>query len=146
VRYAGQAFDLGVDAPDTIDPDALETVAERFHERHETRYGHASPGEPLELTAIRLRARGRVDPPDLRAEGGDHLDDAREGTRAVGFGSTVGGADEYEAAVYDGDRLPIGATIEGPAVVEGGESTVIVPPGSTGERDGRGTLHLEVST
>jgi len=145
LRYAGQAFDLGVDAPDPIDADALETVAGRFHERHETRYGHASPGEPLELTAIRLRARGRVDPPEPRAEGGTDVDDASEGTRAVRFGSNVDGAEgSHEAAVYDGDRLPVGSAIEGPAVVEGTESTVVVPPGSTAERDERGTLHLEV--
>ncbi|MFB6228730.1 MAG: hydantoinase/oxoprolinase family protein [Halobacteriales archaeon] len=146
VRYAGQAFDLAVDAPDPIDADALETVAERFHERHETRYGHASPGEPLELTAIRLRARGRVDAPDLRVEGDGDLDDARRETRRVRFGSGVDGAGESrEAVVYDGDRLPVGARIEGPVIVEGSESTVVVPPGSTGERDDRGTLHLGVS-
>jgi N-methylhydantoinase A len=146
VRYAGQAFDLTVDVPDSIDDDALETVSERFHERHETRYGHASPGESLELTAVRLRARGRVDAPDLRVKGGDDLDSARRETRGVRFGSDVDGArDGREAVVYDGDRLPVGATIEGPAVVEGSESTVVVPPGSTGERDDRGTLHLEVS-
>jgi N-methylhydantoinase A len=146
VRYAGQAFDLAVDAPDAIDADALETVAERFHARHETRYGHASPGEPLELTAIRLRARGRVEPPDLCAEGAADVDDAREETRAVRFGSAIDDeADAREAVVYDGDRLPVGRTIEGPAVVEGSESTVVIPPGSTGERDEQGTLHLEVA-
>jgi N-methylhydantoinase A len=146
VRYAGQAFDLAVDAPETVDGDALEAVAGRFHERHETRYGHASPGEPLELTAIRLRARGRVDPPEPRAEGGTDIDDARAGTRVVRFGSEIeDGGDGREAVVYDGDRLPVGRTIEGPAVVEGSESTVVIPPGSTGERDEQGTLHLEVA-
>jgi len=81
----------------------------------------------------------------FRAEGGTDVDDASEGTRAVRFGSNVDGAEgSHEAAVYDGDRLPVGSAIEGPAVVEGTESTVVVPPGSTAERDERGTLHLEV--
>jgi len=30
--------------------------------------------------------------------------------------------------VYDRERLRSGRTVEGPAVVEGGESTVVVPP------------------
>jgi len=47
--------------------------------------------------------------------------------------------------VYDRRSVPSGATIEGPAVVEGSESTVIVPPGTTGREDEYGTLHLEVS-
>jgi N-methylhydantoinase A len=145
VRYAGQAFDLTVDAPDPIDADALEAVAARFHERHEARYGHASPGEPLELAAVRVRARGLVDPPDLRAEGGDDLADARRETRQVRFDPAVdGGGSTLKTAVYDRERLPTGTTFEGPAIVEGSESTVVVPPGTSGDRDEHGTLHLEV--
>jgi N-methylhydantoinase A len=145
VRYAGQAFDLTVDAPDRIDPGALEAVAERFHERHGARYGHASPGEPLELTAVRLRARGLVDPPDLRAEGGSDLVDARREIRPVRFDPGVVGGEEFrEAAVYDRQRLPTDATFGGPAIVEGTGSTVVVPPGATGRRDEHGTLHLGV--
>jgi N-methylhydantoinase A len=145
VRYAGQAFDLTVDAPDRIDPGALETVAERFHERHEERYGHASPGEPLELAAVRARARGLVDPPDLRAAGGGDLTDARRETRPVRFDpGVVGGEESREAAVYERERLPTDTTFEGPAVIEGAESTIVIPPDAAGRRDGHGTLHLEV--
>jgi len=156
VRYAGQAFDLTVDAPSTIDADALDTVAEQFHERHESRYGHASPGEPLELVAVRMRARGLVEPPDLHAEGGGRLDDARRETREAWFDSGEGASSSdraipgsrdwqpRETPVYDRARLPVGTTVEGPAIVEGAESTVVVPPGSSAERDAHGTLALEV--
>jgi N-methylhydantoinase A len=140
VRYAGQAYDLTVEAPGEIDAAALDRVARRFHEHHEARYGHASPGEPLELVAVRLRARGAIDPPDLRVEGASaSLADARREAREVRFN------DEWiETPVYERGALSTGTTFEGPAIVEGSESTVVVPPGSSGERDEHGTLLLEV--
>ncbi|MFB6295925.1 MAG: hydantoinase/oxoprolinase family protein [Halobacteriales archaeon] len=142
VRYAGQTYDLTVEAPDAVDAAALDRVAERFHERHETRYGHASPGEPLELVAVRLRARGLIDPPDLRVgegSGTTSLADARREARNVRFDD-----ERVETPVYRRGGLPTGTPFDGPAIVEGSESTVVVPPGSAGERDEHGTLVLEV--
>jgi N-methylhydantoinase A len=46
--------------------------------------------------------------------------------------------------VYDRDRLPTGATLAGPAVVEGGESTVVVGPEDAVRVDDYGTLRVEV--
>jgi N-methylhydantoinase A len=37
--------------------------------------------------------------------------------------------------VYDRRRLPVGARLEGPAVVEEPESTTVLPPGTTAEVD-----------
>ena len=148
LRYAGQSFELSVPAPELADTEsdsragggALDAVAERFHDRHERRYGHAAPDEPLELVTVRLRARGVVPEPDLRADAveGDLADAVRE-TRPV----VVGGA-EHETRVYDRGRLPTDATFEGPAVVAGGESTLVVRPADRVTVDEFGTLHVEV--
>ncbi len=150
LRYAGQSFELSVPAPElaadgeagatTGDADALDAVADRFHERHERRYGHATPDEPLELVTVRLRARGVVPDPDLRADTvrGDVADAVRE-TRPVVVDGT-----EHETRVYDRERLPTDAAFAGPAVVEGGESTLVVRPGDRVTVDEFGTLHVEV--
>jgi N-methylhydantoinase A len=45
LRYASQSFELSV----TLGP----RLPERFHEAHESRYGYADPGRPLELVAVR---------------------------------------------------------------------------------------------
>jgi len=139
VRYVGQSFDLRVPAPDDIDAAALDTVAARFHERHEARYGHAARGEPLELVTVRVRTRGVVDPPDIDppTDAGT-ADDAVRETRTVRFDG------DRETPVYDRGELPTETELEGPAIVEGAESTVVVRPADslTVERDG--TLRLEV--
>ncbi|WP_277555026.1 hydantoinase/oxoprolinase family protein [Halobaculum limi] len=139
LRYAGQSFDLSVPVEGDLTDDELAAVEERFHAAHERRYGHASPEEPVELVTVRLRARGLVEPPDLAAEsrGGDPADAMAE-TRRVGFD---GG--DRETPVYDRARLPTEATVDGPAVVEGSESTVVVHPGQRARVDGDANLVVE---
>jgi len=140
LRYRGQSHELTVPVPEDLDGDALGTVAERFHERHERRYGHASPGEPVELVTLRVLARGAVDPPDddPPAATGDPADAVTE-TRAVTFDG-----DAVETRIYDREALPVEAALDGPAVVEGAESTVVVPPGATATVTRSGDLLLEV--
>jgi N-methylhydantoinase A len=45
LRYAGQSFELTLPLG--------ECLEERFHQAHEERYGHADPGRPIELVAVR---------------------------------------------------------------------------------------------
>jgi N-methylhydantoinase A len=52
--------------------------------------------------------------------------------------------EEIELAVLRGGAggVPIGTPIEGPAVIELPESTLLVPPGWAGEVDDTGTIHI----
>jgi len=138
LRYAGQSFDLRVDVPGgDLDEAALARVAGRFHERHEERYGYASPDEPLELVTVRLRARGAVDPPalDPPADGGAA---APVEERTATFDGT-----DHETPVYRRADLAPGTTFDGPALVEGEESTTVVFPGQGAAVDDLGNLVVE---
>ena len=141
VRYRGQSFELRVPVPNGgLDEDALEAVAERFHRRHERRYGHASSDEPIELVTVRLRARGEVPTPEISAATVDGTtEDAIREQRPVVFDG-----EPFETPIYDRTRVPAGAEFEGPAVVEGPESTVVVRPDQEVEVDEFGTIHVEV--
>ncbi|PSP37077.1 5-oxoprolinase, partial [Halobacteriales archaeon QH_2_66_30] len=57
--------------------------------------------------------------------------------RDASFGGTF-----RETPVYERASVPAGAAIDGPAIFEGGESTVVVPPGWRTTVDGRGTIEL----
>ena len=48
--------------------------------------------------------------------------------------------------MYDRDRLPLAAAVDGPAVVEGSETTVVVPPGQRARVDERGTLVVSLES
>jgi N-methylhydantoinase A len=137
VRYRGQSFTLTVDVPDgEVTPGTFDTVRDRFHERHRARYGHATPGEPLELVAVRLDARGVVDPPTLDA-GGERMTGTPEPetTRRVGFDGAF-----HETTVYDRAGLGPGHSFPGPALVTGGETTLVLPPGHEARVDGSGNV------
>ncbi|MFB6101294.1 MAG: hydantoinase/oxoprolinase family protein [Haloplanus sp.] len=138
LRYRGQSFDLRVPVPaGRLDAATLDTVAGRFHERHERRYGHASPDEPVELVTIRLRSRGVVDPPALSMDEGT-ADPTPRTTRPASFGG-----ESRSTPVYDRATLGPGATLDGPAVIEGVESTAIVPPGADASVDDLGNVVIE---
>ena len=141
LRYAGQSFELSVPVPDgPVDEDAMSTVAERFHDRHRQRYGHAYEDESIELVTLRTRARGIVETPDLHPPAVDGtVADAVTDVRPVHYGGTV-----HDARIYDRALLPTDSTFEGPAVVEGQESTVVVRPEQSVTVDEYGSLLVEV--
>ncbi|THE63242.1 hydantoinase/oxoprolinase family protein [Salinadaptatus halalkaliphilus] len=140
LRYVGQSFELTIPLSNgDVTAETLEDAAERFHGRHERRYGHASPSAPLELVTVRLRARGLVDTPDLVASETDGCaDEAIRQQRDVVYDGTV-----YETNVYDRDRLPVDASFDGPAIVEGGESTVVIRPEQHATVDEYGSIIVE---
>lgn len=134
VRYAGQTYDLRVPADD------LGAVPRRFHERHAERYGHAAPGDPIELVTARVRARRVVTPPDLAVDAADGtVEDAIGDRRSVRFGER-----DHDTPIYSRHELPVGGTFEGPAVVEGPGSTAVVRPDDAARVDRDGTLRIEV--
>jgi len=118
LRYAGQSFELEVDASTPVDPAAL---AERFHEAHERTRGYRMD-EAVEL--VTLRCRAVASGPDLPIgyeSGGDPV----LGERAVAFGQEGG---RVSTPIYDRAGLDPGSEFDGPAIVEQAESTTVVPP------------------
>ena len=53
------------------------------------------------------------------------------------------GGDARETRIYDRAELPADASFDGPAVVEGAESTVVVHPGQTADVDEHGNLVVD---
>ena len=140
LRYAGQSFEVPVPVPDgEIDAGSLDALVDRFHAEHERRYGHADRSEPVELVTLRLRARGVVGTPDLPTPTtAGTVDDAIREVRPV-----VYDGERRETRVYDREALPAEAGFDGPAVVEGAESTVVVHPGQTAEVDRDGNIVVD---
>ena len=88
----------------------------------------------------RVRVTGPEPEIDVRVRGGIG-GEAVKGSRRVWFRET-GFA---QAQVLDRYRLNPGTTVEGPAVVEERESTVVVGPGGRGRIDPSGALVVEVA-
>jgi N-methylhydantoinase A len=136
LRYRGQAFELSLELGD----EALPAVEAAFHERHQATYGHADWTATIELVNARVSAYGVVDrPAAARHEaGGATLKAALIERRPVRFD---GGA--HDCPVWERERLPADAELQGPAIVEEFGATTVVPPGWRGTVDIHGNLRFE---
>ncbi|MCX4472601.1 hydantoinase/oxoprolinase family protein [Micromonospora sp. NBC_01655] len=135
LRYLGQEHSLMVTVGGTLDRDAVRTA---FDELHRSRYGHTM-GNPLQILNLRVRGIGRTDRPEL-------------GTRPRGDGdpgqALLAHRDAYDVgrravvpfAVYDRSALDAGDTFAGPALVDEGTSTTVVPSGQRVTVDDHGHL------
>src|SRR3954452_18858867 len=126
LRYAGQAFELTIEGDPRPDPGDLRKA---FEQAHEERYGYADPDSALELVTVRVAVA--LDPADLPS--GDRPAAEERGTRSARFGDEV-----VDAQVVRG----VPEELDGPAIVELPESTVVVPPGWRAAASGGG-LRME---
>lgn len=131
IRYAGQSFELEVPVDDPI---SLDTLRERFAIAHERAYGYQMD-EPVEIVTLRVAASVENDVPPTSYTGGE---DVPVQERPAVFDDS-----NRSIPVYTRDSIAPDSTIEGPAVVEGDESTIVVRPDWTGTVQSDGALVLK---
>ena len=136
VRYAGQGHELVVPlAAGRLGPESLAGIQKTHAQVYAAHYGYAEPvGTPLEATNWKLEMLCATPKPDL-AHGGvgsARADEARKGERRVYVGE--GGAFVH-CPVYDRYVLGAGAALDGPAIVEERETTVVLLPGDRARVD-----------
>ncbi|MBA2346396.1 MAG: hydantoinase/oxoprolinase family protein [Rubrobacter sp.] len=130
LRYAGQSFEI------TVDAGSLQKLESRFHASHEQRYGYRMDDEAVELVNLRLIATVPVEKPELHEPAAES--EPESGSRKANFDG-----EWLEVAVLDRETMGEGSEVSGPAIVEFKESTCVVRPGWRGAVDGVGTLVLE---
>jgi N-methylhydantoinase A len=118
----------------------LQEIEADFHRHHREVYGHSNPQAAIELVNARLTAYGLVPKPaaERHAAAGATLEAALLERRPVWFAGQA-----HDCPVWDRDRLPEGAQVQGPAIVEEFGATTVVPPGWRGTLDGHGNLRFE---
>jgi N-methylhydantoinase A len=126
MRFIGQGAEIQVPVPAGGD-DWSERVREAFLEQYEQRYGAAAPHQVgVEILTWRVTSRGRDPGAQLRFASVDDDRGSLKGHRDIYFPET--GA--IPTPVHDRYRVSPGTVLEGPAVVEETESTLVIPPGS----------------
>jgi N-methylhydantoinase A len=128
LRYVGQGYELKVDIPDgPLDAAALDQVWQAFHERHRAEYGHEFEDAPIEIVTVKLRGLGEVDKLGMPPEA-----TGTAGAEPVGQGQCVFRIDDvlqsFETLYFDRTALPLGPSMQGPAILLQTDSTTVVPP------------------
>lgn len=140
VRYQGQALLLTQDvSPDALRGQGLVLLKSEFDAEHEQLFSF-SLDEEHEL--VNLRAIARAPRPNITerewAVKETGLADAITGESTIYFN----GAD-YNAKLYDRERLCSGHVVPGPAIVTEMDSTTVIFPGYQAEVDKVGNLLIE---
>ncbi|MEQ8514183.1 MAG: hydantoinase/oxoprolinase family protein [Chromatocurvus sp.] len=122
MRYTGQEYTINLALPASLD---MASLADGFHAAHKQRYGHASPGAPIEFVNLRVAAIGEIGkyPEHAHVASGDG-DDAVGGERQAVFRGA-----RSKTPVLLRDRMPPGYQLNGPAIIEEQSATTVVPDG-----------------
>jgi N-methylhydantoinase A len=141
LQFEGQSHVFRLPLARPFDPAALLA---RFVETYRERFAVVLPAIPSRLVNVRTSVTGRRPPIDLASLGrparpATDCAGAEIGRRPVWFeGAWI------ETPIYDRARLPLGASFEGPAILEQMDATTVVDPGVRGVVDAAGNLILTV--
>ncbi len=129
MRYEGQGYEIQVPIPGGgLSAESIEEIRENFERTYKAIYQRLGPNVPVEALNWRLVASGETPELDLRPTNGAaaRTQNAKKGSRPVYFPAWE---EKRECDIYDRTRLTPDASIQGPAIVEEAESTVVVSPG-----------------
>lgn len=147
MHYAGQTHTVAVPLPleeargSTGVTEA--TIREAFEAAYQASFSRLLHGVPARIVNLRVAAIGRrprFDLSTLAPESGATLEAARRGTRPVWFS---GGW--HETAILSRLDLPVGAVVQGPAILEQPDATTVVDPGLSARVDRLGNVIIETA-
>ena len=131
LRYRGQSFELSL----PVDQTTPAALAAAFHAAHAARYGYARSSAPVELVALRVRAVAST--PEVAWSAESSAEPARPGKQRVRLG------DGRDVPLYQLERLRPSDGIDGPAILAGADTTVVIPEDYSGTVDPLGNLLLQ---
>jgi N-methylhydantoinase A len=138
MRYVGQSYEIDVPVDlDSLTPGGGTALLAGFHRAHERAFGHADREAPAEIVNLRVQLRAERPRVPLEELPAGEAAPAPRGRRRIWLDGRP-----TEARVFDRGALGRGARLEGPAIVEQPDTTVLVPGGHVGEVDRFGNLMI----
>ncbi len=147
MAYLGQTHTVPVPFVVTVtdgkvQPVTPQKIADAFDAAYLATYDRLLPNGTRRVINLRSAVTGKRPRFDLStlAPVGGSVEAAHVTTRKVHFGKAM-----HDTAIYDRLSLPVGAQIEGPAILEQPDTTVLIEPGLTGKVDSLGNTIIERS-
>jgi N-methylhydantoinase A len=142
MQYTGQTWTLRVSID--IDQLSVKSLEAQLHKAYLDRYGIDLAQFQAKLINLRTSVIGVRPQLDLKriiasAHRMASVEEARLGSRKVWFGDGF-----LDTPIFERNALPIGANIEGPAILNQMDSTTVVEPDSTVTVDEYGNLIIEI--
>lgn len=146
MHYLGHTHTVAVPLPVTVEAGhtgvTAAIVRAAFEKAYSRAFSRLLPGLGVRIVNLRTAAIGRrprVDLGALAPGAAASLEAARRGERKVWFGGW------RDTAIWSRLDLPVGAVVDGPAILEQPDATTVIPPGQRGRVDMLGNLIVERS-
>ncbi|TFG09125.1 MAG: hydantoinase/oxoprolinase family protein [Promethearchaeota archaeon] len=131
MRYIGQIYEVETPIPrETLSQDNIRIIENLFHEKHEMIYGYNDKESDIELVHVRVKAVGKKEKVEIqKTKKSSKLppEGAIKQSRKVYFHEK---GEFIEPPIYDGQLLISGNFIQGPAIIEEPDTTIVVIPDS----------------
>jgi N-methylhydantoinase A len=133
MRYAGQGYEITMPCDaGALRDGGLDGIRRQFDQQHRSMFGHMAPEQAVEVVSYRVRGLGLVPPVELPRfkPTGATLADAKRDTRRARFDGR-----DVECPVYQRERLDVGLTLRGPAILDQFDCTTVIYGGQTARVD-----------
>jgi len=146
LRYRGQVHEVRVPVPDgPLDDESLAALMAEFRRRYNRRYGSGAAADAaVEARTFVVRGVGRQAKPELRPAPLGPADPAAAAVaeRRVWF-RPLGGF--VPTPVYRRELLRPGNRVEGHAIIEAADTTMLIHPGQRADVDAWGNILLDTT-
>jgi N-methylhydantoinase A len=140
LRYRGQSYDLSVEiTEERLTQPIINQAVLQFHQEHKQLYGYAMD-RPVEIVNLRLRALGRMTKPSIRLQTQEKETQPALPRRRKIYLRSHGWV---ESTVLAREVLVSGRNVQGPAIIEGRESTIVILPRQRASVDSYGNVIIE---
>ncbi len=136
-QFPGQVFQLSMQVPDRLGEDDVAGLTHGFFELYERTYGRGTAWEetpPILVNytvEVRARRAGRF---EMKPRPSSPTDERQllKGHRRIYLPAD---RQQRDVPVYDDAQFTSGSVVTGPAIVDAGDTTILVPTGVTATRD-----------
>ncbi len=146
-RYEGQGYEMRVPViGGDVTEETIEKLKESFHEIHKKQFGRSFRNVAVEIVNIRVIGTGSIeDLEPIKIESGSGDPKAAEtGSRSVTF-KVNGKPERIAAKIYDRSKLKAGDVIQGPAIINQMDTTIVIEPDCTGNVNEYGIIIIDIN-
>ncbi|RFU70560.1 hydantoinase/oxoprolinase family protein [Peribacillus saganii] len=147
-RYAGQGYELRVDAPKgEINEAWVKEVIERFHQVHEREYASQFPDQEVVAINVRVIGIGLVQSDKEQS----FVDQGKPNFSVSSYPSypvyfwVQDKLQKQDTRFINREDIPVGTNILGPAVIQQKDSTTLLPPDCTASFDEYGNIVIDMT-
>ena len=142
MRFAGQGFEVVLELPaGPYDEGSAPVLQDAFEAVYRETFARTPPDVEPEIINIRVSMKAEVPGVDIRSVIVEGNVEAKTGSRPAYFPES---GDFVDTPVYDRNLMKPGDALNGPAIVEESESTLILGPGAEARVDDQLNLIVDL--